>query len=150
NVRVTETSPMPKSPVAPRRVQNILLCMLLSLIGGIGLVLFLDYINNKIESVEDIDRHLHLPALGVIPILENGGKAKRLLGKGDDDESKGLVAVNGSSGANAGAGNGSVILTNVEANSAVAESYRQLRTALLLSSAGAPPRTLLVTSSQPA
>src|SRR5262249_15742240 len=141
NIRVTEMSPLPKSPVAPRRLQNILLSALLALIGGIGLVLFLDYINNKIESVEDIDRYLRLPALGVIPVLENGNKAKRLVGKGDDVESKELAPV---------AASGSVILTQVEVNSAIAESYRQLRTALLLSSAGHAPRTLLVTSSQPA
>jgi len=38
----------------------------------------------------------------------------------------------------------------VESTSSIAESYRQLRTALLLSSADHAPRTLLVTSSQPA
>jgi hypothetical protein len=45
-------------PVEPKRGQNILLSALLALIGGVGLVLFLDYINNKIQSVEDIDRYL--------------------------------------------------------------------------------------------
>ncbi|MGH9842045.1 MAG: GumC family protein [Blastocatellia bacterium] len=146
NVRVTEQSPTPRTPVAPKRVQNVVLAALLSLLGGIGWVLFLDYVNNKIESVEDIDRYLRLPALGVIPVLENGSKAKRLAGKGNGEESEQLAPAN-LSGA---AGNGSVILTHVEPNSPVAESYRQLRTALLLSSAGHAPRTLLFTSSQPA
>lgn len=147
NIRIAEVSPMPVSPVAPKRMQNILLAGLLALMGGVGLVLFLDYVNNKIESVEDIDRYLRLPALGVIPALEQGSKARRLLSK----------ATNGNNGgseskelAPAMAANGSVILTQVEANSSIAESYRQLRTALLLSSAGHAPRTLLITSSQPA
>lgn len=139
-VRITKSSPLPRAPVAPKRAQNILLAALLALLGGIGLVLFLDYINNKIESVEDIDRYMRLPALGVIPVLQGMGKAKRLLG---GKASKELAP--------AGAGNnGSVILTQVDANSSIAESYRQLRTALLLSSAGHAPRTLLITSSQPA
>ncbi|MDX2034609.1 MAG: polysaccharide biosynthesis tyrosine autokinase [Blastocatellia bacterium] len=145
NVTITEYSPRPVVPVAPKRVQNILLSALLSLMGGIGLVLFLDYINNKIESVEDIDRYLRLPALGVIPTLEGEGKAKRLLSKGAGGSTE--LAPTGMSG---GASNGSVILTQVEANSSIAESYRQLRTALMLSSAGHAPRTLLFTSSQPA
>lgn len=139
-VQITKASPMPRSPVAPKRAQNILLAALIGLIGGIGLVLFLDYINNKIESVEDIDRYMKLPALGVIPILSEVGKAKRLLGGKANKE----LAPAGMSN------NGSVILTQVEANSSIAESYRQLRTALLLSSAGHAPRTLLITSSQPA
>jgi capsular exopolysaccharide synthesis family protein len=36
-----------------------------------------------------------------------------------------------------------------DVRSPIAESYRHLRTSLLLSSAGTPPRTILVTSSQP-
>lgn len=144
NIRIAEFSPEPQI-VAPKREQNIVLAALLALIGGIGLTLFLDYINNKIESVEDIDRYLRLPALGVIPVLENGNKTRRLLGKsaGADGRSAKDTALSV-------AGNESVILTQVEANSAIAESYRQLRTSLLLSSAGGAPRTMLVTSSQPA
>jgi len=139
SIRVTKTSPKPQVPVAPKRTQNILLAALLALIGGVGLVLFLDYINNKIESVEDIDRYMKLPALGVIPVLQGTSKARRLMGGKNGKE---LVPAN--------AGNNQVILTEVEVNSPVAESYRQLRTALLLSSAGHAPRTLLITSSQPA
>jgi capsular exopolysaccharide synthesis family protein len=144
NIRIAEFSPEPQI-VAPKREQNIALAALLALIGGIGFTLFLDYINNKIESVEDIDRYLRLPALGVIPVLENGNKARRLLGKNADADGP-----SGKDTALSVAGNESVILTQVEANSAIAESYRQLRTSLLLSSAGHAPRTLLVTSSQPA
>ena len=82
NIRVTEYSGMPGAPVAPKRLQNILISLFLSLIGGIGPVLFLDYVNNKIESVEDVDRYLKLPALGVIPVFE-GSKPRRLLGGGN-------------------------------------------------------------------
>lgn len=139
SVRITKAASIPRAPVGPKRGQNILLAALLALLGGIGLVLFLDYINNKIESVEDIDRYLKLPALGVIPVLQGNGKARRLIGGKANKEL-----------APAGAGNSQVILTQVEANSSIAESYRQLRTALLLSSAGHAPRTLLITSSQPA
>lgn len=139
SVRITKAASIPRAPVGPKRGQNILLAALLALICGLGLVLFLDYINNKIESVEDIDRYLRLPALGVIPVLQGNGKARRLIsGKANKEL------------APAGAGNAQVILTQVEANSSIAESYRQLRTALLLSSAGHAPRTLLITSSQPA
>lgn len=141
NLHVTEYSPMPRVPVAPKRVQNILISLLLGLMGGIGLVLFLDYINNKVESVEDIDRYLQLPALGVIPVFEPPKQTRKALAAGGGSGQE-LVP--------AGRHDGNVILTQVEANSSIAESYRQLRTSLLLSSAGHAPRTLLITSSQPA
>jgi polysaccharide biosynthesis transport protein len=142
NIFIRNNSPLPRTPVGPNRIQNILISLLLGLLGGVGLVLFLDYINNKIDSVEDIDRYLRLPALGVIPVFDQP-KARKLLGGGEEEESRELVRIDDAS-------NGSVILTQVEANSSIAESYRQLRTSLLLSSAGHAPRTLLVTSSQPA
>jgi capsular exopolysaccharide synthesis family protein len=94
------------------------------------------------DSVEDIDRYLRLPALGVIPIFEQP-KSRKALASGEESDSRELVQINNGH-------NGSVILTQVESNSSIAESYRQLRTSLLLSSAGHAPRTLLVTSSQPA
>ena len=80
NIFITEYSQLPHIPVGPKRAQNIILSFFLALIGGVGLVLFLDYINNKIESVEDIDRYLRLPALGVIPIFPAGKARKRLAG----------------------------------------------------------------------
>jgi capsular exopolysaccharide synthesis family protein len=142
NIHVTEYSPLPRAPVAPKRLQNILISLVLALLGGIGLVLFLDYINNKLESVEDIDRYLRLPALGVIPALNQPRLRRSLLGGAAAEESHSTALVPAS--------NGNVILTQLDAASSIAESYRQLRTALLLSSAGHAPRTLLVTSSQPA
>ena len=142
NIFIRNNSPLPRGPVAPNRMQNILLSFLLGLLGGVALVLFLDYINNKMDSVEDVDRYLRLPALGVIPVFEQP-KARKALGSGEESESRELAHINN-------ADNGNVILTQVEANSSIAESYRQLRTSLLLSSAGHAPRTLLVTSSQPA
>jgi len=142
NIFITEYSQLPHIPVGPKRAQNIILSFFLALIGGVGLVLFLDYINNKIESVEDIDRYLRLPALGVIPIFPAGKARKRLAGVSASREIAPAFNGNGHGG--------SVILTEVESTSSIAESYRQLRTALLLSSADHAPRTLLVTSSQPA
>jgi len=142
NMRVTEYSPIPGEPVAPKRLQTILLSFFLATVGGVGLVLFLDYINNKIDSVEDIDRYLRLPALGVIPVFP-AGKNRKMLGAGAG-EGKELAP------AGAVGQGGAVILTETEATSSIAECYRQLRTALLLSSAGHAPRTLLFTSSQPA
>jgi capsular exopolysaccharide synthesis family protein len=41
------------------------------------------------------------------------------------------------------------LITMEERNSPMAEAYRHLRTSLLFSSAGKPPQTILVTSSQP-
>ncbi|HYE14462.1 MAG TPA: polysaccharide biosynthesis tyrosine autokinase [Pyrinomonadaceae bacterium] len=132
NVTQVEEARLPRAPIGPPRVRNIIIALLLSLGVGIGLAFLLDYLDDTLKSVEDVDRHLHLPTLALIPAPR---EARRLLGHyarqaPDPSEAKALALIE-------------------DVRSPVAEAYRHLRTSLLLSSAGQPPRTVLVTSSQP-
>jgi polysaccharide biosynthesis transport protein len=118
--------------VGPARTRNIVIAFLLSLGVGIGLAFLLDYLDDTLKSVEDVDRYIHLPALALIP--SNRSERPRLKGK---------------SSAPADAGDSTALALIDDARSPIAEAYRHLRTSLLLSSAGQPPKTILVTSSQP-
>jgi succinoglycan biosynthesis transport protein ExoP len=132
NVTVATPARLPKSPVGPARSRNIVVAFLLSLGVGIGLAFLLDYLDDTLKSVEDVDRYIHLPALALIPALRNDRtllKGKNPL-PGDVKDSTALALIE-------------------DVRSPVAEAYRHLRTSLLLSSAGQPPKTILVTSSQP-
>src|SRR6266705_1490886 len=122
---------LPRVPVAPARVRNIVIAFLLSLVAGIGLAFLLDFLDDTVKSIDDVDRYLHLPALALIPAGRN--EAPRL---------KGVTPATSPAASTA--------LALVEdVRSPVAESYRHLRTSLLLSSAGQPPKTILITSSHP-
>ncbi len=118
--------------IGPARARNIVIAFLLSLGVGIGLAFLLDYLDDTLKSVEDVDRYIHLPALALIP--SNRTERPRLKGK---------------SSAPADAGESTALALIDDARSPIAEAYRHLRTSLLLSSAGQPPKTILVTSSQP-
>lgn len=130
-VSVAAYSRLPRVPIGPPRTRNIIIAFVLSLIAGIGLAFLLDFLDDTVNSMEDVDRYIHLPALALIPASRN--------------EKKGLLPGNVSPSP---AATNALALVD-DARSAVAESYRHLRTALLLSSAGQPPKTILVTSSQP-
>ncbi len=131
NVSVVEEARVPRVPIGPARARNIIIALMLSLGVGIGLAFLLDYLDDTLKSVEDVDRHLHLPTLALIPAPR---EQRRLLARGP-------VAPE------PGAATALALIDDVR--SPVAEAYRHLRTSLLLSSAGQPPRTVLVTSSQP-
>jgi polysaccharide biosynthesis transport protein len=121
--------------VGPPRVRNILLGLLLSLAAGIGLAFLLDYLDDTLKSIEDVDRHIHLPTLALIP----APRAERR-----------FMPARAALAASAGGETAPTALALIEEKrSPVAEAYRHLRTSLLLSSAGQPPKTVLVTSSQP-
>ena len=117
--------------VGPQRGRNITLAFLLSLVAGIGLAFLLDYLDDSVKTSDDISRHLGLPTLALIPHYSVGSNRKL------------LAAGNGA------AGPGTGLVTLEERQSPMAEAYRHLRTSLLFSSAGKPPQSILVTSSQP-
>src|SRR6266478_3822095 len=79
-----------------------------------------------------------LLALAVIPAMSSASAPRRLL-----SSAASLQKRNGSNGHNP------ELLLNINGRSALAEAYRQLRTSVLLSTAGRAPKTLLVTSSLP-
>jgi succinoglycan biosynthesis transport protein ExoP len=131
NVKVSSYSRLPRAPVGPPRARNIMLALLLSLGAGVGLAFLLDYLDDTLKSVDDVDRYLHLPSLALIPASRSD--RARLKGRGAapaEEETTALALAS-------------------DARSPVAEAYRHLRTSLLLSSAGQPPKTILITSSQP-
>ena len=136
NIHVVDHASRPKSPVGPKRRQAIALAAMFSLILGIALSRYLDYLDDSVHTSDDVENFLRLPALAVIPSL--GNSARRRL----------LSAIPGGQKKN-GTHVGEELLLNASHRSPLAEAYRQLRTSVLLSAAGGAPKTLLVTSSQP-
>jgi succinoglycan biosynthesis transport protein ExoP len=139
DVDIAEPARVPGGPIGPQRFRAVILTFLLSLAASLGLCFLLDHLDNTIKTVDDVNRYVHLPALGVIPSLDSlnsrrlGGQRKASQnGKSQSD----LVP----------AGN---TLAKSDAGSSVAEAYRMLRTSILLAAAGHPPKTILMTSSQP-
>ena len=139
NIRVVDYAIPQKKPVAPRRTLIVGLSLLLSLGCGVGLAFLIEYLDDSVRSPEDIENFLHLPSVAVIPQIGKA-KAKRLF---SPTPKNALVSHNGYSARQG------LLLTGIEKHSPLAEAYRHLRTSILLSTAGRPPRTLLVTSSMP-
>jgi len=132
DVSVSTYSRLPREPIGPQRMRSIIVAFLLSLVAGIGLAFLLDFLDDTLKSLDDVDRYIRLPTLALIPAARN--ERPRLRGTGPND---------------AAPADTTALAMVGDARSPVAESYRHLRTSLLLSSAGTPPRTILVTSSQP-
>jgi succinoglycan biosynthesis transport protein ExoP len=135
-VSIATYSRLKTTPIGPPRLRNILIAFILSLVAGIGLAFLLDFLDDTVKSIEDVDRYIHLPALALIP-------ASRL----DRARLIGLAGLPVGSPAPPSESTALAMIDDVR--SPIAESYRHLRTSLLLSSAGQPPKTILVTSSQP-
>jgi len=116
------------------------------------LALLLEYLDNTVKSIEDVTRATQLPTLALIPSMD--AEALRTIGGKKNGAQKVIKVAGNKLGAVGGLAPRSMHppgdkLATLGSLSSVVESYRMLRTAVLLSTAGAPPKTILVTSSQP-
>ena len=136
NIRVVDPALTPSSPSRPQRARNILLAILVGLVGGVGLALFREYLDNTIKSPDDVESVAGLPSLAVVPSLPglNGNYSRR---------AKGDAALQSASGPHV------ELLSYVQPKSQISEAFRALRTSLLLSQADHPPQVILVTSALP-
>ncbi len=134
NVSIAEIALPQNQPVAPRRLTSVLAAMLLSTLFGMGLALFLEYLDDTIRTTEEVENYLQLPALAAIPRIDSMPKRRLLLVGGNDEEKANPT---------------SELLIHNDSRSSLAEAYRQLRTSILLSTAGHAPKSLLITSSLP-
>jgi capsular exopolysaccharide synthesis family protein len=135
NIRVVDVARTPTSPIKPNVPRNIEFGIILGLACGIGLSFVLESLDTSIRTIEEIKSISTLPALGTIPLqfANTALLRKRLKPISVPDDESDLPA----------------LVTYARPRSEAAEAYRSLRTSILLSSFGAPPKVILVTSALP-
>lgn len=135
NIRVVDVARTPTAPITPNVFRNMILGLLLGMAGGLALAFALESLDRTVRNMEEVSLISALPALGVIPLQlsSNGSFRKRLEG----------VSIAGEKP------EGPALITYVRPKSEAAEAYRALRTSILLSSFGTPPKVVLVTSASP-
>lgn len=133
NIRSVDRARVPTYPSEPNVPRNLTFALALGLTTGIGLAFLLEGIDNTVRTPEQAQAISGLPSLGMIPLGSKGGgieAAARRLTVASSREAVELV-------------------TQSRPQSQMAESYRALRTSLLLTSLGGPPKVILVTSALP-
>ena len=123
NFRIVDVARVPTSPSGPNLLRNLGFALALGLSTGIGLAFLLESMDNTVRTPEQAQTISALPSLGMIPLgsrstREMGGNQKLALAS-----SKEAVE----------------LVTQSRPRSQMAESYRALRTSLLLTFAGGPP-----------
>lgn len=82
NIRVVDEAEMPRRPVTPNTRNNLLIGLLGGSVLAIGLAFFLEYVDDRIKSPDEIPRYLGLPFLGMIPALFEQKPAALLIDNG--------------------------------------------------------------------
>ncbi|HLP77532.1 MAG TPA: polysaccharide biosynthesis tyrosine autokinase [Candidatus Paceibacterota bacterium] len=61
-----KATPNPEA-VKPKKTLNIALGVIIGLIVGVGLAFFIEYLDTSVKTIDDVERTLQAPVLGVIP-----------------------------------------------------------------------------------
>lgn len=67
SVKIMDNALIPEEPIAPNKKLNISMSFILGLIFSLGFAFLIEYLNNTIKNEDDVERHLQLPTIGVIP-----------------------------------------------------------------------------------
>ena len=135
NIRIVDTARVPLAPARPDRRRNVMLALAMGLVGGVVLAFVLESMDSTVRTPEQAQMLCGVPPLGIIPATAQGSAIRRLKPKGmpalpsrteaKDEESLEDVE----------------LASHKRPRSDVAESYRALRTSILPSSSGAPPKS---------
>lgn len=141
NIRIVDPALAPAGPSRPQKARNILLAFLVGLVGGVGLAIFREYLDNTVKSPDDIEVLTGLPSLAVVPSLPGlNGHHNRLSRLGGEATPEAAASASGPR---------VELLAYIQPKSQISEAFRALRTSLLLSQADHPPQVVLVTSALP-
>ena len=133
NFRTVDVARVPTTPAEPNVPRNLAFALALGLTTGVGPAFLLEAVDNTVRTPEQAQVISALPSLGMIPL---GSKSStEVAGKQRLSVTSSKEAVE--------------LITQSRPQSQMAESYRALRTSLLLTSLGAPPKVILITSALP-
>jgi capsular exopolysaccharide synthesis family protein len=135
NVSVINGAEIPGAPTSPKKGSAMVLALVVGFSGGLGLAFLVEFLDNTLKNPEDAENYLRLPNLGVVPEFST------LNGRGSPYGSRELANQRA-----AALPPGRELVTSYGSYSSLGEAYRNLRTALLLSRAGGPPKMTLITS----
>jgi len=66
-VELVDPAEPPVRPVGPLHLLNILLGLVIGSVAGLGIAFFIEYLDTSVKTVDDVERYLGLPVIGIIP-----------------------------------------------------------------------------------
>ncbi len=125
SVHIVEDADIPTLPSEPHKALNMAGGLAVGLLLGGILALIIEAMDTNLRTIEDVETALNLPLLAVLPKVE-----------GPEIRAANFIkhAASGQSGS----------------WSKIGEALRGMRTSILLSTAGAPPQVLMISSTRPA
>ena len=136
NIKIIDEAEPPLQRISPKRKKIVIASVFFGLFGGIFLVFILDLLSNSYIKPEDVRNLLNVPLLGIIFSAGNIKGYKNYFSnysyKQKTSSTKDIELIN-----------------HIEPESQTSECFRNIRTSILLSTAGKPPKIISISSTNP-
>jgi capsular exopolysaccharide synthesis family protein len=128
NIQLVDQAELPIKPHKPNKGLNLILALIVGLFLGVGLAFFFEYLDNSVKTPEDVEQLVRLPFFGLVPQISHERRRRM------DREPSCPVE----------------LITFGHPKSMLSEAYRNIRTSILLSFSGRPPKRIAISSPNPA
>jgi capsular exopolysaccharide synthesis family protein len=128
NIQLVDEAELPIKTYKPNKGLNLILALIVGLFLGVGLAFFFEYLDNSVKTPEDVEQLVRLPFFGLVPQISHE-RRRRV-----DKENSCPVE----------------LITFGHPKSMLSEAYRNIRTSILLSFCGKPPKKIAISSPNPA
>ncbi len=79
NVRILNEAIPPAYPSSPKKALNLAIACIVGFFGGIGLIFFVEYMDDTLQGVKDLKRLVPWKILGSVPYIDKIGYRRRAL-----------------------------------------------------------------------
>lgn len=137
NIRIIDPARIPKAPIKPRKMLNLIIGFIVGCSIGLGLAFLLESFDNTIKAIDEVEKYINLTVLSSIPKIRNNDSVitKMNIKKSNNNEEILEIA--------------SKLITGREPKSPPAEAFRTLRTNIMFAGLDSSLKTILVTSTYP-
>ncbi|MGC9197070.1 MAG: GumC family protein [Syntrophobacteraceae bacterium] len=121
NIAIINPSEEPYKPYRPRPLLYLALAVFLGAVIGSVTAFFLEYMDNSIKTVEELEKIVHIPSLGMIPMIQDGTLPKTPL----------------------------ETIAYFDPKSQISEAVSHIKSAIMLSASLSAPQTIVISSCNP-
>ena len=148
NIKIIDPAVVPGGPISKNTTRNVVVALLLGFFLGAGIAFFTEYMDNSIKDPDEVEKSLDLPSLGIVPFVSPNGSRKKsyyyrtsnYYNYGGENPNKESLSQETKE---------VELINHLFPSLSIAEDYRTIRTSILFSHAGTPPKILTFTSAFP-